>query len=207
MTAEPFRATLSGDGIYFTWRPSLKKIFSAPRFKLVFLTFGVPTQTNGWRRHVAWLRFLFVCLLASEVHAMDERTYRYLRSHRFIRRKLHRAMPLVDVAFFETERAPSSFLLVVGDADRDEAVVDRLAESFDIVRVSTSKKSDGAREAANPWVRFLVGIDYEELKALYAGAAALIMPISTNRHAAGTTTVTEAVSAGCPVISNSISQV
>ncbi|MEM7568725.1 MAG: hypothetical protein AAF337_02920 [Pseudomonadota bacterium] len=201
---------------YFTWRPSLKALWLSVAGRLIFLTFGLPERGPGLRRRLARLRFAWLLARATDVIAMDRRTHRVLKQSQ-VRGRVHYLPPLVDEAFFASKAVRSravemalkeagwgsrvaNSLLVVGDADRDEGFVQAVAERYPIIRVRRQAQSV---EASGNILR-LSQIDYQDLIWLYQNTRCVLVPIAQGTsHAAGMTTVTEALCAGAQVLSSS----
>ncbi|HEU5318508.1 MAG TPA: glycosyltransferase [Chloroflexota bacterium] len=63
-----------------------------------------------------------------------------------------------------------------------------------------SKRRNTALAAARPWNVTVTSLDYQELRALYARAAVVVVPVVETDFQAGVTTVLEAMAMGKPVV-------
>ncbi len=105
----------------------------------------------------------------------------------------------VDTDWFAGGDAPARpEVLVPGSNDRDETLVRELAlGGIPVIRVTQEPKV-AAWHAANPapGLTVMTDIPFPELRALYKGCRAVLLPLRETDHAAGQTAALEAIAAG-----------
>lgn len=200
-----WRRLLEGRCAFLSWGPNLR-ILSASLLgrRTAYLCWGLP-KAGGSRiglflrtkRLRAILRHVDTVLVNDEV-TRDE-----------IRRLAGReatVIPLVvDTDYFRFAPAGNrgKFVLVPGDNDRDERLVAELASrGIEVVRIARSpwisETYRRSRGGANVTVRLFVS--YSELRSSYQRASVVLLPLTTDNHAAGQTSLLEAVACGAPVV-------
>lgn len=190
--------------VLFSYGPSLTTLAVAAAGRpLIYLCWGMPSQLDLWPlRALKLLRLKKILQGATSVLVNDEITEREVFALAGRRATLFPHVVDTDFFSFSPKRDREDFILVPGDNDRDERLVISLAcAGFKVVRVTR----DLARLKRN-WTWSTARIDvksdlsFQELRCLYRTAAAVALPITSSNHAAGQTSLLEAVSCGTPVV-------
>jgi hypothetical protein len=190
---------------FFSWAPTLG-ILSASlvRRPTAYLCWGLP-QATGSRAAL----FLRTERLRAILQRVDTLLVNDVITRDEIRRLAGReatVIPLVvDTEYFAFAPAAGreNFVLVPGDNDRDENLVLELARrGISVVRITRSPRIAAIyRDRAggsNPTVRLCAA--FSELRSCYQRAAAVLLPLTSDNHAAGQTALLEAVACGAPVV-------
>lgn len=172
--------------------------------RLVYLCWGMPSpEGHPLSQRAKRERLRLVLKLAHTVAVNDEVTAAEVQA--LTGRQAVRIPYLVDTDFF-AYGAPEQRgmeVLVPGDNDRDELLVRELARTgTPVVRVTRSEQvaSYHRQRGALVGLDVRMNVPFTELRRLYQTVQAVLLPIGSCHHAAGQTSLLEALSAGAPVI-------
>jgi hypothetical protein len=111
---------------------------------------------------------------------------------------------VVDTDFFEyaPPQNRSDFVLVPGNNDRHEALVQRIArQGLRVVRLTTDERvAQYHAEHNNSNLDVRVKVSYLELRDYYQTATAVVLPLVSKNHAAGQTSLLEGIACGAPLL-------
>ena len=191
--------------VFVFWEPTVQALtVAAARRPMVYLCWGMPAaRGHALTRRIKQERLRSLLRMARVVAVNDDVTGAEVQALSG-RPPVHIPF-LVDTDFFAyaplAERGPQ--VLVPGDNDRDEALVRAFAQhGVPVVRVTREPRVvDYHRERGS-----IAGLDvrtnvpFHELRTLYQTARAVLLPIRTSNHAAGQTSLLEAIAAGAPIL-------
>jgi glycosyltransferase involved in cell wall biosynthesis len=167
---------------------------------LVLIMFRPPRMT-GWRSRLIRraARLIRAVLIVSPDQA-DE----FAAALGLPRSRIHVIPFGVDTSFFTRSwRGTGDYVLVVGDADRDNAAVARVASAgHRVIKTSMERRDVAALRtfAGAERVTLKRHVSYLELRELYANARLVISPLQSAGHPAGLTSLAESIASGCPVL-------
>jgi glycosyltransferase involved in cell wall biosynthesis len=210
MTGSPpqffrWRSIFSGRYAFYSWRPTFGILLAALLGRRsVYLCWGFPKPERS-----RVMTFVKAARLSAILRCVDVVIVNDALTRAEIRRMVGRdalIMPTaVDTDFYRFAPAADreDFFLVPGDADRDEVLLAQLAaRGVRIIRVARSARVAEAHRRADcaATVEVRLCVSYAELRSLYQRASAVLLPLTTESHAAGQTVLLEAVASGAPVI-------
>ncbi len=197
-----WKQVFSGDSVFLAWAPGIHALAGAILGRpVLYLCWGIPSDSkSGVLSKLKLCRLKLMLRKATSVAVNDEITRKDVA-------ELVKVDPivipfLVDTDFFQYADASkrSDYIIVVGDNDRDEALVCELASRGQkIVRVTLSPTvRDYYLERLTPNLELRFRVDFKELRELYQHASVFLLPLRSQNHAAGQTAVLEAIACGTP---------
>ncbi len=204
----------------FSWKLILKKnvvyIWSLPNFMAVltgllkndniFVCWGLPKNSSSmvFKRLKLW-KLRKIIKYSTVILTNDEITFADLIS---LGCKNPIFFPyVVDSDFFQFSpyQGRDKFLLMPGDNDRDEWLINQIAllTPYKVIRVTRDPQVlqfYHKSQDHNSKVEVHFNVSFCELRDLYQRTCAVVIPITTNNHAAGQTTLLEAIACGAPVL-------
>jgi glycosyltransferase involved in cell wall biosynthesis len=192
--------------IFFSFAPSLIFLLACLlKKKTVYLCWGFPEQTSSFVSTFAKdILFKFSLKNSNIVLVNDLDTFRELK---LLGVNTAKVFPyIVDTNFFQF--APynlrEDFLLVPGDNGRNEELVYAISllVPFKFVRVTRSEDVVGfyKQKKSHDNIKVCLKVSPSDLRDLYQRAKLVILPITAQNHAAGQTSVLEAVACGATVL-------
>ena len=183
-------------GIMMTTHPNIWPLL-APMFgvPVVYLCWGLPgpskTKLGAWIKRWRLRRILRSARLILVNDPITARDVELL-----VRRSLSIVPYVIDAAFFRfgPPTARAEFVLVPGNIDRDEALVAEFASrGVDVVRVTLSGAAARYHREGGHRGKVTVyeGLSFAQLRDLYLRAKVVALPLTSNHHAAGQTSVLE----------------
>lgn len=203
----PFRMreVLAPGRVFLFWHPGPEALsIGLARRRLIYLCWGMPSpEGSNLSRRIKRERLRMVLKFAHTVAVNDPVTALEVRA--LSGRDSVRIPYLVDTDFFaySPPEQRGKEVLVPGDNDRDESLVRDLARAgTEVVRVTRAQEvvDYHRRQGALPGLAVRMNVPFTELRSLYQRAQAVLLPIRSRHHAAGQTSLLEALSTGAPVI-------
>jgi len=189
--------------VFFWFSPSVQALLTCLfNRNTVYLCWGMPRQSDAkWLHPLKLWRLKVILKLARTVLVNDEKTAEDLASLGVTNVTLFPYVVDTDFFTFSGHRDRDDFLLVPGDSDRDERLISALAAALPhkVVRVTrNAKTADFYRE--NPAVDVLCNVSFSHLLQLYQKARLVLLPLNSSDHAAGQTSILEALACGGSVL-------
>jgi len=191
--------------VFFWFSPSLQALLSCLFCRnTIYLCWGLPRQSSSAliARLKKW-RLQSILKRSRVVLANDTQTLQELKKLGLADAKIFPY--IVDANFFRFS-APTqrkNFLLVPGDNDRDEALIVALSAAvpYPIIRVTREQTViDFYNNQPNANIEVRCQVSFSELLTLYQTAHSILLPIVSQTHAAGQTSILEALACGAPVL-------
>lgn len=161
-----------------------------------------PPRVTGWRLAVVRraMRLVRAVLIVSPDQIDDFARVLGLPSSR-----IHVIPFGVDTSFYRRSwRGGGDYLLVVGDADRDNQTVAAVADAGHRVVKTSLERRDVAELRAitgrSGRVDVRQHVSYLDLRDLYLDACLVISPLKSAGHPAGLTSLAESLASGCPLL-------
>lgn len=203
-------------GVIFFWsHPSAVALLSCLINRhIIYLCWGLPRQSNSVISYYLKTWKLRLILKSSNlVLVNDEKTFEKLKA---LGLKNVKILPyIVDTDFFKfsSNDHRQDFFLIPGDNDRDELFISSLASFLSsaslprkllpskIVRVTRAQNVvDFYSRNPNSAVEVQYNISFAHLLHLYQTACGVLLPLKTQDHAAGQTSILEALACGAFVL-------
>jgi glycosyltransferase involved in cell wall biosynthesis len=189
-----------------SWGPSATALLAATLGRpLAYLCWGVPKQSKYrlWDVLRRW-RLEYLLRRANVVLANDALTARQIEE--MCGRPAIQVPYIVDTDFFGVNHSVhrSDTILAPGNNDRDETLLRDLASAgHRVVRVTYDKLLHAKLRiwyGAQPNIELRYAVPYAELRSLYQSARLVLLPITSQNHPAGQTSILEALACGTLVL-------
>jgi len=191
--------------LYFFKAPSTRKaLIPLLKRKYIFLCWGTPAFNSRYVvRLFKDMRFRLFLEAAVCVVVNDMQTKIEVEKHRAD--NVYLVPNFVDTNYFSHHgyNRKANYILAPGDIDRDEELIFAIAEvsNLPVVRVTRDAKVKKLYEGRRSGkIRLEYQCSYHELRDLISNSKLIILPISTQNHAAGQTSLLEALSCGAAVV-------
>lgn len=195
--------------------PSGYRFYNNPHYALhpkivlrrdyAYLCWGVPKRRSRFRG-LRLIKLKLILKGAKVLIVHDPLTRRWIR--RFVGREAKILPHPVDTRFFRS--APDGercqrHVVVPGNNDRDEKYVASLALHWPVVRVTSDPVTRAfyEKEPLPPNSALEFQVPWTRLRSLYQSAVAVVLPTGGTTHAAGQTSMLEALACGTPVFTDS----
>lgn len=193
-------AGLAGKQFLFSWNPSNETIIAAlSSQRFAHLCWG-----NLGRKGLKGIGEKLILKRASALFVNDPVTAGEIKVQ--ARRDAVQIPYVVDTEFFAfnpfAERDDYLFSCAVND--RDPQVLAALAHAgHTVVWATNAATAAGPLAKLHPRLKLVSGLSWEELRCHYRDCAAYVLPTTRDAHAAGQTTILEAIACGAPVVVSS----
>lgn len=195
------------DAVAISWTPNLRTLFLSllvPQ-RVLYICWGLPASHAKSNKKIgSKIKFCFFRIMLKRIGlvAVNESITRTELEHLGVTR-ITQVPYLVDTGFFSYDGSKKSCLVVVpGNNGRDEKLVHCLIqEGFDISRITSSPvvaKEYEETSAAN--FELALNLPWNEWRSSLLKAKVVCLPMSDIHHAAGQTSLLEAVSCGCRIV-------
>jgi glycosyltransferase involved in cell wall biosynthesis len=178
-----------------------RSILGSRKRNIVLIMFRPPRLT-GWRLVLLQraMRLVRAILIVTPEQVEDFASVLGLAKSR-----IHVVQFGVDTSFFRRAwRGGSDYLLVVGDADRDNRTVAEIANAgYRVIKTSLEKRDVAELRSfpgASERVELRQYASFLDLRELYINAKLVISPLKSAGHPAGLTSLSESLASGCPVL-------
>jgi glycosyltransferase involved in cell wall biosynthesis len=201
-----WRLIFSQKTIFLWSHPSIDLLaLSILKKEIIFLCWGLPRESSNIAfNFLRYKKLKAILLNAKLVLVNDYLTLQELINFGVDKTRVILFPYVVDSQFFQFSNYSQrkEFLLVPGDNERDEGLVQELslALPYKIVRITREQNNLQAYNLSKHKVELKYNISFLELRELYQRAAAIIIPLRTKNHASGQTSVLEAIACGAPVL-------
>lgn len=170
------------------------------------MCWGIPKKSENYLTNYlkSW-KLKIILRNSSVILVNDQLTFKDVLRFGVDKNKLELFPYIVDTSFFSFTpyHKREKFILVPGDNDRDEELVKKISTStpYKIIRVTRDKRNlERYKNDKSSRVDVRYDIRFSELRDLYKSAYIVALPIKSDNHAAGQTSVLEALSCGAPVL-------
>jgi glycosyltransferase involved in cell wall biosynthesis len=201
-----WRLIFSQNPIFLWSHPSIDLlVLSCLKKEIIFLCWGLPRESsNVIFNFLRYQKLKTILFNAKLVLVNDHLTLQEVKDLGVAKTKVILFPYVVDTQFFQFSNYSQreDFLLVPGDNERDETLVQELslALPYKIVRITREKNNLQAYDLSKYKVELKYNISFLELRELYQRAAIVVIPLKTKNHASGQTSVLEAIACGAPVL-------
>ncbi len=201
---EGFRFT---NNVIVSWSPSIYTLILSLLGKdVVYLCWGVPCQSNPIVGFLKCLKLKLLLKNAKIIVVNDRETQKEIQNlSGRVPTKIHYVVD-GEYYYFENYCAREEYVLVPGNNDRDETLVVELANrGYHIIRLTRDSRVNNLYldKLKSPQITVQFNVSVEKVRWLYQNAKVVALPVVSNNHAAGQTSILEAISCGAPIVLSS----
>ena len=190
--------------LIFTLEPSLVSYFAATVGGLRYLCWSVPQSRM---RYLLWLIFVNLCRTIIVNDSITQKEVR--RVLIFGKGRVHNISFGVDADFFGLREKSDGYVLVPGDAFRDDEYLEDLIERTNYKFCRLTRREDVSarweylKRKYPDRIRLEYRIPHSRLPDVYKGASVTLLPISKKNEPAGLTCLLQSLASGVPVVTDS----
>lgn len=197
------RSRLRNEAV-FTLEPSAIALYASLFFNLRYLCWSVP---NNKLKYLVWLVFVNFCyrIIVNDSYTLSEVKNVLL----FAKNRVKFVYFGIDTDYFACAPNLGSYVLVPGDAFRDEEYLEWLVRNSNFRFCRLTRRNDIAerwiklRKEFPERIELAYRVPHQELPKIYSYAAVTLLPIVKMNEPAGLTCLLESLSCGVVVVTNS----
>ncbi len=204
-TAFSWKLIFRNDVVFLWHSPSVYAFLTCLlNRQTIYLCWGLPRKSSfSFFYHLKKWKLQLILCFSRVILVNDEKTLADLSALKVGAVRLFPYIVDADFFRFSPYSYRESFVLIPGDNDRDENLINQLSSILPckIVRVTRDRKVlDFHKNNTNSTIEVRFNICFSELSLLYQTARVVILPIKTDEHVAGQTSILEALACGTPVL-------